>query len=149
GSPDRLVIAVAHREIIFDDAAQRGQREKMGNHRGAVLTSDVEHQPTAGNAQVEGKWSVRIAGRKKIVLQEIVDGDCPLMFDIAIGAADRALIPIDGDPMTLRLRMRLARHQSGTMLPTVCHSGARPERSEGREPFRFASRRPGMTCSSD
>src|SRR3954452_6235065 len=44
---DRLIIAVANHEIVFDDAPERRQRQKMRHHRATVLAADVEHQPVA------------------------------------------------------------------------------------------------------
>jgi len=50
---DRRVVAVADREIVFHDAAERRQRKKMANHRRAVGQPDIEDKAVAVDAQVQ------------------------------------------------------------------------------------------------
>ncbi len=100
---DRLIVGVAHRIVVLDDAAQRRQRQKMCDNGPAVLRTDVEGQPIAGDTQVQRIRSAGMADRlKKILLEQIVDGDLTLMLDVGIGAADRFLVQRDGGEALLR-----------------------------------------------
>src|SRR5579871_636595 len=94
---DRRVIAVADREIVLHDAAERRQRQHMGDDRRAVGGADVEHQAIARNAELQCVGALVVAGRLELVLgQQIVDGDRALVLDVAARAPDRGLIERDG-----------------------------------------------------
>src|SRR3984893_11876689 len=65
----------------------------MRHHGGAVLAADVEHQPVAGNRDVQGErpviGSIR---REQVLFDEVVDRDGALVLDIGTGTPNRFLI---------------------------------------------------------
>src|ERR1700756_3594316 len=91
---DRLIIAVADHEIVFDDPAERREREQMRDNGRAVLAADIEHQPIAGDAEMQREGTVRLMAvrREQVLLDQIVDRDRALMLDVGPGAADRFLV---------------------------------------------------------
>src|SRR4051794_35900968 len=76
----------------------------MGHHRRAVLAADVEHQPVAGDADVQGERPVLSAFRREqILLNQVVDRDRALMLYIGPGTPDRFLIERHRDDAVLRI----------------------------------------------
>src|SRR3954449_989967 len=65
----------------------------MRHHRRAVLAADVEHQPVAGNPDMQGERPLLGAFRREQVLfDQIVDRDRALMLDVGAGTPDRFLV---------------------------------------------------------
>ena len=65
----------------------------MRHHGRAVLAADVEHQPVAGDGEVQRERPLRVAFRREqVLLDQIVDRDRALMLDIGTGTPDRFLI---------------------------------------------------------
>jgi len=65
----------------------------MRHHRRAVLASDVEHQPVAGDGDMQRERPVVGAlRREQVLLHEVIDRDRPLMLDVGTGTPDRFLI---------------------------------------------------------
>src|ERR1700710_1048866 len=90
---DRLIIAVADHEIVFDDAPERRQRQQMRHHRRAVLAADVEHQPGSGGTDVQRERTLlRALGREQVFLDQVVDRDRALVLDVGPGTPDRFLV---------------------------------------------------------
>jgi len=96
GGADRGVVAIAYRVVILDDAAQRRQRQQVRHDGRTVLAPDLEHQASAGHAEMQRVGAGVVAvGRKRVLLEQIVDRDGTLVLDIGIGTADRVLV--EGD----------------------------------------------------
>ncbi len=65
----------------------------MRDHGRAVLAADVEHQPVAGDRQMQRVRAALVADRREmILLDQIVDRDRALVLDIRTGTADRFLV---------------------------------------------------------
>src|SRR6516164_9631151 len=97
---DGLVIAFADNEIVADDAAKGGQRQKDRLARAAHRRSNVDAQPVLLDGQVQMKWSVESGGRRKMVfLKQIENRNCSFILDIGAAADHRVLVECDvGDP---------------------------------------------------
>src|SRR6202035_1691748 len=79
-------------------------RQQMHHHRRAVLAADIEHQPVAGDADVQRERP--LAGtfrREQVLLDQIVDRDRALMLDVGTGTPDRFLIERHRDDAILRI----------------------------------------------
>src|SRR6266403_2224722 len=101
---DRLVIAVANHEIVFHDSPERRQRQQMRHHGRAVLAADVEHQPVAGDADVQRERApVGAFRREQILLDQVVDRDRALVLDIGAGTPDRFLVQRHRDDAIVRI----------------------------------------------
>src|SRR3981081_15199 len=76
----------------------------MRHCRGGVFAADVELQPVAGDADVQGKWPLdRTFRREQILFDQIVDRDRALVLDIGAGTPDRFLIERHRDDAILRI----------------------------------------------
>src|SRR3954468_17495356 len=65
----------------------------MRHHRRAILAADVEHQPAAGDADVQRERALaRTVRREQVLLDQIIDRYRPLVLDVGPGAPDRFLI---------------------------------------------------------
>lgn len=71
----------------------------MRDHGRAVLAANVEHQPAAGDAdmQRERPLSIGTVRREQVLFDQIVDRDRALMLDVGPGTADRVLVERDRD----------------------------------------------------
>src|ERR1700712_3349248 len=74
----------------------------MRHHRRAVLAADVEHQPVAGDRDVQRERPLlRAIGREQVFLDQVVDRDRPLMLDVGSGTPDRFLVERHRDDAAL------------------------------------------------
>src|SRR5690349_25065546 len=65
----------------------------MRDHRRVVGEANVEHEPVAGNAELQCVRAGVVSDRLEPVLfEEIVNRDSPLVLDIVAGAAERRFI---------------------------------------------------------
>ena len=101
GLADRLVIAVANREIIADRSPEPAQCQDQRLQRFAILPSDRNHQPAFLNAEPELIGSciaiLMLFERLEIIfLDQIKNGDPSFLLDIGIAPQDRGFIEFDG-----------------------------------------------------
>src|SRR3977135_2931923 len=76
----------------------------MRHDRRAVFAADVEHQPVAGDADVQGKWPLdRTFPREQILFDQVVDRDRALVLDVGAGTPDRFLIERHRDDAIVRI----------------------------------------------
>src|SRR5262249_19195596 len=63
-----------------------------------------EHQPVAGDAEMEREGTVRLMaiGREQILLDQVVDRDRAFVLDVRPGAPDRLLVERHRDDAALR-----------------------------------------------
>ena len=68
----------------------------------AAGIADGEHQPVVGQRELErvGAGIVRLE-REAVLLEQVENGDLPLMLDLGIVAADRSLVEGDLDQLGL------------------------------------------------
>src|SRR5262249_6384318 len=85
----------------------RRQRQQMRDQRAAVVAADVEHQPVAGDPdmQRERPLSVGAFRREQVLLDQVIDRDRALMLDVGPGAADRFLVERHADDAVLRVAL--------------------------------------------
>src|SRR5579862_3486884 len=96
GGADRLIIAVANEEVVFDDAAQRRQRQKMCYHGRAVGERDGEGKAIAVDAQMQCVRPAVVANRRETVaLEQVKDRYRAFVLDIFVSATDGCFI--EGD----------------------------------------------------
>src|SRR5262249_57119961 len=97
-STDRLVIALANKEIVLHEPTKRREREMMGNDRLLVLGADIEDEPVASKLKPEAIGSPLMTdGRERVFLHQIVDCDGALVFDVAVARPDAVLVEDDLD----------------------------------------------------
>ncbi len=151
GGADRLVVAVADHVVVLHEPPQRRERQQMRDHRRAVLAADVEHQPAAGDAQVEREGPLlRALRREAVLLDEVVDRDRALVLDVRVRAPDRALVERHRDQAVRLFARRTppsghsplmspvgALLRIGTLVGIEAH---RHGAGMGIEPFRLAER---------
>src|SRR4051794_15450075 len=76
----------------------------MRHHRGAVLAPNIEHQPVAGNADMQRERSVvRAFRREQVLFDKVVDRDRALVLDVRAGTPDRFLVQRHRDDAVLRI----------------------------------------------
>src|SRR5271169_6147791 len=76
----------------------------MRHDRRTAFAANIEHEPVAGNADVQRKRPIVDAFRRKqILFDQIVNRDRALMFDIGTGTPDRFLIERHRDDAVLRI----------------------------------------------
>src|SRR5712671_1582455 len=98
---DRLKVALAHQEIVLDDAAEGRERQEQPLDRRLVGRADIEDQPVLLGAemQMERPFCGRDR-REAVLLEQIEDGDRALVLDVGIAAHDAALVEGDlGDTL--------------------------------------------------
>src|SRR6516162_1126780 len=65
----------------------------MRDYRRIVGEANVEHQPVAGNAELQRVGTAVVSDRPELVVfEKIVDRDPPLVLDIVVGAAERGFV---------------------------------------------------------
>src|SRR6185312_11884555 len=98
---DRLEIALADQEIIFDDAAERRQRHQQPLDRRLVGGADIEDEAILLDAELHMERA--IGGRHRleaVLLEQVEDGDGALMLDVGVAPDDAALVEGDlGDTL--------------------------------------------------
>src|SRR5665213_119484 len=100
--PDRLVVTVADHEIVLHDPPERRQRQQMRHDRRGVLFADIEHQPVAGDADMQRERALaRALRREQILFDQIVDRARALVLDVGSGAPDRFLVERHRDDAVL------------------------------------------------
>ena len=122
GGLDGVVIAVADAEIVADQAAERGQRQIVrGDRLVGVGVAHVEHDVIADDRDVQRIGPLRLdPGRVElVVLDQIVDGDAPLMHLVGIDRGDGIGVERDGDdPVGLLVEdVRRQCHARSSMSP--------------------------------
>ncbi len=99
---DRLDIGFEDREIVLDRPPEAGEAENERFERAVVGAADVDGEPAFLDAEEDlvgsGIAVVMAADRREaVVLDEVVDGDPPLLLDIGIAPDDRLLVEHDVD----------------------------------------------------
>src|SRR6202040_1787105 len=126
---DRLVIALANQEIVFDEATERRQRQMMGHHRPVVLGADIEDEPVAEDLKLEAVGSAVMPFRgERVFLHQIVDRDGALVFDVAVAGADTVLVEQDLDEALAAFRRRRG-HRRLSLIATERAWAASPSAS--------------------
>src|SRR5665647_829751 len=101
---DRLIVAVADHEIVLHDSTERRQRQQMHHDGRAVLAADIEHQPVAGDADMQGERPLaRAFRREQVLFDQVIDRDRALVLDVRPGTPDRFLIERHRDDAVLRI----------------------------------------------
>src|SRR3546814_6500285 len=95
GVADRLVIAVADREIFPDRAPERGKRKADRPDARAFAVAQVHDQPPLLDTQQQLERAVagalKLHDRSKTVfLEQIIDRDPALLLDIGAAPQDRS-----------------------------------------------------------
>src|SRR5437870_2428135 len=90
---DRLEVAVADEEIVFDHAAERRQGKHDATMRRAALQADVEDETVLFQRQGKPvRAAFRIPRHKTVAFEQIVNRDLAFLLDLARAAHERALV---------------------------------------------------------
>src|SRR5262249_56411118 len=88
---DRLVVALAHQEVVLHQAAEGREREHHMHDWVPLLVADGEHQAIVGEQQMQRvRAAVMVLEREGVALEQIEDGDLALMLDVYRVAPDRS-----------------------------------------------------------
>lgn len=98
GIADRVVIALAQHEIVFNDFSKRRHGKMHLAQRGAAVAPDIEHQAALYIGQVKLKRPLAGAiGLEKVFLQQVIDRDFTLVLYISGRRRKGALVKLDLD----------------------------------------------------
>ncbi len=107
---DGVVIAFADQEIIFDDGAERGHRQRDFLQRILLLIGDIEDQAIILETDYQAERTFEIAfGPEIIPLQQIVKSDRAFMLDLGLAPHEALFVKLDVDQP---IRLRVLRHFS-------------------------------------
>src|SRR5215217_152201 len=93
---DGLVVALADHEVVADHAPERGQRQQVDLVETALRPGDVQGQPVLGQGNLQIIGPVRRAlGLEVVVLDQVEDGDLPLLLLVARDRREGILVDLD------------------------------------------------------
>ena len=100
GLANRLIIAVADGEIVADRTAEAREAQHQLFHRVATFLRDGERQPPVlhGEGQIVRAHRPafhRAQRLEAVFLDQIENGDAPLLLDIGIAPDDRIFVQFD------------------------------------------------------
>src|SRR6185312_5080012 len=112
GRANRLEIALADQEIVFDDAAEWRQRHEQPLDRRLIGRADVEDEAILLDAELHMERAVGRRHRlKAVLLEQVEDCDGALMLDIGVAADDAALVEGDLGDTLVGIRHALAQRR--------------------------------------
>src|SRR6056297_4097109 len=97
---DRVEIAFADLEIVLHHLPERPQRELELGHRGFLVRTDIEHEATVADRQLEteGAFGARLAlagdEHEAVVFEKIEDRHPPLLLDLGCWRGQAAVIDL-------------------------------------------------------
>ena len=121
----RFEIGIADREIVADRAAEAGEADADRARGSPPPVAQLDREPASSTRRRDAERPVMAGDVEMIALEQVEDGDSPLLLDVGVAPEDRALVELDVDDPGVGHARLLAgaalscQHQTSGVMPDL------------------------------